>query len=95
MEYAQQHTPHRAEEYGGIPTSPRLVDGETAAHYIKSMNNKNANTPIIAINANSLLESDLSNSIFVASLPKPVQQVDLLAVFKQLSFQSASFPFGM
>lgn len=63
------------------------VDGETAARYIKSTNNKNANTPVIAVSAYSLLESDLSNSVFVASLSKPVQRVDLLAVMKQLGFR--------
>jgi len=63
------------------------VDGETAARYIKSTNNKNANTPVVAVSAYSLLESDLSNSVFVASLSKPVQRADLLAVFKQLGFR--------
>ena len=77
-----------------VQTSPPPVDGETAARYIKSTNNKNASTPVVAVSAYSLLESDLSNSVFVASLSKPVQRVDLLAVFKQLGFRSASFPFG-
>lgn len=69
-----------------------VVDGETAARYIKSTNNKNANTPVVAVSAYSLLESDLSNSVFVACLSKPVQRVDLLAVFKQLGFRSAFLP---
>lgn len=71
--------------------SHSTVDGETAARYIKSTNNKNARTPVVAVSAYSLLESDLSNSVFVASLSKPVQRADLLAVFKQLGFRSACF----
>ncbi|KAF8311179.1 hypothetical protein DL93DRAFT_2061386 [Clavulina sp. PMI_390] len=63
------------------------VDGETAARYIKSTNNKNGHTPIVAVSAYSLLESDLANSVFVASLAKPVQKKDLLNVFKNLGFR--------
>jgi serine/threonine-protein kinase RIM15 len=64
------------------------VDGETAARYIKSTNNKNANTPVIAVSAYSLLEFDFSTSVFAASLSKPVHRGDLLAVMKQLGFRS-------
>jgi len=63
------------------------VDGETAARYIKSTNNKNANTPTVAVSAYSMLDSETSNGVFVASLAKPVQRADLLTVLKQLGFR--------
>jgi len=63
------------------------VDGETAARYIKSTNNKNANTPVVAVSAYSMLDTDPSNSVFVSSLAKPVQKADLLAVMKQMGFR--------
>jgi len=63
------------------------VDGETAARYIKSTNNKNANTPIVAVSAYSMLDQDASNSVFVASMAKPVQKSDLITVMTQLGFK--------
>jgi len=58
------------------------VDGETAVRYIKSTNNKNANTPTVALSAYSMLDSETSNGVFMVCLAKPVQCVDLLAVLK-------------
>jgi serine/threonine-protein kinase RIM15 len=56
------------------------VDGEAAARYIKSTNNKNTNTPIIAVSAYSGSEPNESNNLFVASLSKPLQKNDLLSM---------------
>jgi len=63
------------------------VDGETAARYIKSTNNKNANTPMVAVSAYSIVDSEPTSGVFIASLAKPVQKADLLSVMKQLGFR--------
>lgn len=63
-----------------------LVDGETAARYIKSTNNRNALTPIIAVSAYSG-QSGPSNGLFEAFLAKPINKTDLLAVMRQLGFK--------
>jgi serine/threonine-protein kinase RIM15 len=55
-----------------------VLDGESAARYIKSTNSKNTNTPIIAISAYSTPDLSDPNTIFSASLSKPMQKADLL-----------------
>ncbi|KAF9076814.1 hypothetical protein BDP27DRAFT_1283599 [Rhodocollybia butyracea] len=56
-----------------------VLDGEGAARYIKSTNSKNTNSPIIAISAYSGAgEQNEANSLFAASLAKPLQKVDLI-----------------
>jgi serine/threonine-protein kinase RIM15 len=64
------------------------VDGESAARYIKSTNNKNTNTPIIAVSAYST--GDEQNGLFAASLSKPLQRADLLAVMRKLGFKTSA-----
>lgn len=64
-----------------------IVDGEGAAKYIKSTNNKNAATPIIAVSAYSGSEMEASN-LFAASLSKPLQKADLVAAMRQLGFKT-------
>lgn len=66
-----------------------IVDGESAARYIKSTNNKNSSTPIIAVSAYSGTDNDAS-SLFAASLSKPLQKASLLAVMRQLGFKTAT-----
>ena len=68
------------------------VDGEGAARYIKTTNNKNANTPIIAVSAYSGSEPTEQNNLFAAYLAKPVQKADLLAVMLQLGFKTSTAP---
>ena len=65
-----------------------VVDGENAARYIKSTNNKNTNTPIIAVSAYST--GDEQNGLFAASLSKPLQRADLLAVMRKLGFKMSA-----
>ncbi|KAH0839924.1 RIM15, signal transduction response regulator [Lanmaoa asiatica] len=65
-----------------------VLDGESAARYIKSTNNKNTNTPIIAVSAYST--GDEQNGLFAASLSKPLQRVDLLAVMRKLGFKTSA-----
>lgn len=65
-----------------------VVDGESAARYIKSTNNKNTNTPIIAVSAYST--GDEQNGLFAASLSKPLQRTDLLAVMRKLGFKTSA-----
>ncbi|KAF9006499.1 hypothetical protein BDQ17DRAFT_1389314 [Cyathus striatus] len=68
-----------------------VLDGEGAARYIKSTNSKNTNTPIIAISAYGGADpgSEASN-LFTASLSKPLQKNDLLAVMRQLGFKTST-----
>lgn len=68
------------------------VDGEGAARYIKTTGNKNANTPIIAVSAYSGGEPTEQNNLFTASLAKPVQKADLLAVMRRLGFKTSTAP---
>jgi len=63
-----------------------LVDGEAAARYIKSTNNKNSTTPIVAVSAYSGHGGPSSN-LFAASLSKPVTKADLLGVMRRLGFK--------
>jgi serine/threonine-protein kinase RIM15 len=65
------------------------VDGEGAARYIKTTNGKNSNTPIVAVSAYSAADTN-DNSLFAASLPKPVQRADLLAVMRRLGFKTSA-----
>ncbi|KIP07024.1 hypothetical protein PHLGIDRAFT_106203 [Phlebiopsis gigantea 11061_1 CR5-6] len=69
-----------------------ILDGEGAARYIKTTNNKNANTPIIAVSAYSGSEPMEGNNLFAAYLAKPVQKADLLAVLRQLGFKTSTAP---
>ena len=64
-----------------------IVDGEGAARYIKSTNNKNATTPIIAVSAYSGSDMEASN-LFAAALAKPLQKADLVAAMRQLGFKT-------
>jgi serine/threonine-protein kinase RIM15 len=70
------------------------VDGESAARYIKSTNSKNTNTPIVAISAYSGADTMDANSLFTASLSKPLQKADLLAVMRDLGFKTSTVQGG-
>lgn len=65
------------------------VDGEGAARYIKSTNNKNASTPIIAVSAYSGTDMNDASTLFAASLSKPLQKADLVAAMRQLGFKTS------
>ncbi|KAI0320689.1 hypothetical protein OF83DRAFT_1052649 [Amylostereum chailletii] len=67
-----------------------VVDGESAARYIKSTNNKNTGTPIIAVSAYSGTDSNEASALFAASLAKPLQKADLLAAMRQLGFKTST-----
>ncbi|KAI0353546.1 hypothetical protein OH77DRAFT_1497254 [Trametes cingulata] len=67
-----------------------ILDGEGAARYIKSTNNKNANTPIIAVSAYSGSEVSEANGLFAAYIAKPVQKADLVAAMRQLGFKTST-----
>jgi len=68
-----------------------VLDGEGAARYIKSTNSKNTNAPIVAVSAYSAAgEQNDANSLFAASLSKPLQKADLIAVFRQLGFKTST-----
>ncbi|KAJ7094616.1 hypothetical protein B0H15DRAFT_830207 [Mycena belliarum] len=67
-----------------------VLDGEGAARYIKSTNNKNSNTPIIAVSAYSGADPDEAGNLFTASLSKPLQKADLLVVMRQLGFKTST-----
>ena len=66
------------------------VDGEGAARYIKTTNNKNANCPIIAVSAYGGSDPTEGNNLFAAFLAKPVQKADLLSVMRQLGFKTST-----
>jgi len=66
-----------------------VVDGEQAAKYIKSTNNKNASTPIIAVSAYSGQDANAPN-IFAASLAKPIPKNELLVVMRRLGFKTTA-----
>lgn len=65
-----------------------IMDGETAAQYIKSTNNKNTSTPIVSVSAYTH-ESAAGKDLFAASMSKPVQKGDLVNVLRQLGFKTA------
>ena len=69
-----------------------LVDGESAARYIKSTNNKNTSTPIIAVSAYSGIDNNDASNLFAASLAKPLQKASLLAAMRQLGFKTSTAP---
>ncbi|EKM59153.1 uncharacterized protein PHACADRAFT_136458 [Phanerochaete carnosa HHB-10118-sp] len=70
-----------------------ILDGEGATRYIKTTNNKNASTPIIAVSAYGGSEPPTEqNNLFAAYLQKPVQKADLLAVMRQLGFKTSTAP---
>ncbi|PPQ67817.1 hypothetical protein CVT26_007064 [Gymnopilus dilepis] len=71
-----------------------VLDGEGAARYIKSTNGKNTNTPIIAVSAYSGTDPSETSNVFAASLAKPLQKADLIAVFRQLGFKTATMHGG-
>ncbi|KAF8663505.1 hypothetical protein AX16_001071 [Volvariella volvacea WC 439] len=71
-----------------------VLDGEGAARYIKSTNSKNTNTPIIAVSAYSGIDPMETNGLFAASLSKPLQKADLLAVMRQLGFKTSTVQGG-
>jgi serine/threonine-protein kinase RIM15 len=70
--------------------NPIAVDGEGAARYIKSTNSNNTNTPIIAISAYGSVGALEASNLFAASLAKPLQKADLLAVMRQLGFKTSA-----
>ncbi|KAI0268368.1 hypothetical protein BC834DRAFT_968556 [Gloeopeniophorella convolvens] len=67
-----------------------VVDGESAARYIKSTNNKNTSTPIIAVSAYSGADIGEASTLFAASLAKPLQKADLLAAMRDLGFKTST-----
>ncbi|VDB90147.1 unnamed protein product [Peniophora sp. CBMAI 1063] len=67
-----------------------VVDGENAARYIKSTNNKNTSTPIVAVSAYSGTDNNEAPSLFAASLAKPVAKSDLLAAMRALGFKTSA-----
>jgi len=71
-----------------------VLDGEGAARYIKSTNSKNTNTPIIAVSAYSGTDPNETSNVFTASLAKPLQKADLIAVMRQLGFKTSTLQGG-
>ncbi|KAI0071087.1 hypothetical protein K474DRAFT_1712758 [Panus rudis PR-1116 ss-1] len=67
-----------------------ILDGEGAARYIKTTNNKNQSTPIIAVSAYGTDNTEAKSDLFAASLAKPVQKADLLAAMRQLGFKTST-----
>ncbi len=67
-----------------------ILDGEGAARYIKSTNNKNATTPIIAVSAYSGGVEQVGEDLFAAYIAKPVQKADLVSVMRQLGFKTST-----
>jgi len=65
-----------------------IMDGETAARYIKNTNNKNTNTPIISVSAYSH-EAPPGGTLYAATLSKPVQKGDIVNAMRQLGFKTA------
>lgn len=66
-----------------------IVDGESAARYIKSTNNRNNSTPIIAVSAYSAPDTNERNSLFAVSLAKPLRRADLLTAMRKLGFKTS------
>lgn len=67
-----------------------VMDGEQAARYIKSTNNKNTSTPIVAVSAYSGQDASAASNIFAASLAKPIAKNDLVGVLRQLGFKTTA-----
>ncbi|KAI6047447.1 RIM15, signal transduction response regulator [Pisolithus marmoratus] len=66
------------------------LDGENAARFIKMTKSKNSSTAIICVSAYSATDANESNSLFAASLAKPLQRADLLAVMRKLGFRTSA-----
>lgn len=65
------------------------VDGENAARMIKSTNNANQNTPIVAVTsyaAHERIHITEEGTLFNAVLTKPVSKTDVLNVLTKLGF---------
>lgn len=70
-----------------------VLDGESAARYIKSTNSRNTTTPIVAVSAYSNAEpvsENPGNALFSAYIAKPVQKSDLLAVMRRIGFKTST-----
>lgn len=67
-----------------------VVDGESAARYIKSTNNLNKSTPIVAVSAYVGQDSNVASNLFAACISKPVHKTDLLTVLRQLGFRTST-----
>ncbi|OJT13097.1 Serine/threonine-protein kinase cek1 [Trametes pubescens] len=67
-----------------------ILDGEGAARYIKTTNNKNTNTPILAVSAYSGSDAMEANGLFASYIAKPVQKADLVAAMRQLGFKTTT-----
>lgn len=67
-----------------------VVDGEEAARYIKSTNNKNTSTPIVAVSAYSGHDASGASNLFAASLAKPISKNELITVVRQLGFKTTT-----
>ncbi|TCD70832.1 hypothetical protein EIP91_001522 [Steccherinum ochraceum] len=67
-----------------------ILDGEGAARYLKTTNNKNASTPIIAVSAYGSDAHENNSNLFATYLAKPVQKADLLAAMRQLGFKTSA-----
>ncbi|EGO03224.1 hypothetical protein SERLA73DRAFT_129494, partial [Serpula lacrymans var. lacrymans S7.3] len=67
-----------------------IMHGKSAAQYIKSTNSKNTNSSIIAMSACSGVDANNLSNIFAASLTKPLQRTDLLAVMQKLGFKMST-----
>ncbi|PFH51406.1 hypothetical protein AMATHDRAFT_59149 [Amanita thiersii Skay4041] len=67
-----------------------VLDGGSAARYIRSTNGKNASTPIVAVSAYGGADPSDADNLFAASLSKPLQKADLLTVMKQLGFKTST-----
>lgn len=67
-----------------------MIDGEEAARYIKSTNNKNSSTPIVAVSAYSGQDASGASNIFAASLAKPISKNELITAIRQLGFKTTT-----
>lgn len=61
------------------------VEGQDAARMIKSTQNPNMRTPIVAVTSFESYVSE-EGTLFAAVLAKPVIKADLLAIFRRLGF---------
>lgn len=62
-----------------------VVEGQDAARMIKSTQNLNMRTPIVAVTSFESYVSE-QGTLFAAVLAKPVIKADLLAIFRKLGF---------
>lgn len=71
------------------------MDGENAARMIKSTNNANQNTPIVAVTsyaAHERIHITEEGTLFNAVLTKPVSKADVLNVLTKLGFVTKTKP---